>query len=437
MREHKGKSLISLPSDYVAIDLETTGFSPEFDEIIEIACIRFRDGVEVDKFQSLVIPHDMSLVDDYIIKLTGITHDMLQAAPNIETVLPNALSFIGHDIIIGHNVSFDINFLYDNCERFGFGYFDNDYVDTRRLARRAFPNLKNYKLGALIKEFGIPDTTAHRAEQDARQTAYCYAYLSRYIENHPSDILLNSGKKRSVRASDIIGNTETLDIDNPLYEKVVVFTGTLDRMTRKEAMQVVADLGGINGDGVTKKTNFLVLGNNDMCKSITGGKSSKHKKAEQYILAGADLMIINENVFYDMLCEKTEISEIRVAQSVSADVAAIPAPGLQLTDMEFSLVQKISSILSTNPNYDNLQIVERSSNYYSIVLGMNDFLRFKFTSRSKWISLRLPSSIMAENISNPLFTAQKNKAQLHWKAELSTIDDVNNLSDFILAACIE
>jgi DNA polymerase-3 subunit epsilon len=69
-------------------------------------------------------------------------------------------------------------------------------------------------------------------------------------------------------------------------------------------MQIVADIGGIPGDGVTKKTNYLILGNNDYCKSIKGGKSSKQKKAEKLILEGADLQIIPESVFIDMITEQ-------------------------------------------------------------------------------------------------------------------------------------
>ena len=66
-------------------------------------------------------------------------------------------------------------------------------------------------------------------------------------------------------------------------------------------MQIVANFGGINGDNVTKKTNFLILGNNDYCSSIKDGKSNKHKKAESLILQGNDLIIIPESVFYDMI----------------------------------------------------------------------------------------------------------------------------------------
>ena len=72
-------------------------------------------------------------------------------------------------------------------------------------------------------------------------------------------------------------------------------------MVRKDAMQIVADLGGFCGDNVTSKTNFLILGNNDFCTSMKDGKSSKQKKAEKLMLEGKDLQIISENVFYDLI----------------------------------------------------------------------------------------------------------------------------------------
>lgn len=92
-----------------------------------------------------------------------------------------------------------------------------------------------------------------------------------------------------------------IDPDNPLFGKHCVFTGKLEKLLRKDAMQIVANLGGINEDGVTKKTNFLILGNNDYCSTIKDGKSSKQKKAEQYKLDGYDIEVIPENVFYEMI----------------------------------------------------------------------------------------------------------------------------------------
>ena len=107
-----------------------------------------------------------------------------------------------------------------------------------------------------------------------------------------------------LKAKDIIADVNEFDVDNLLYQKVCVFTGELERMPRKEAMQIVVNLGGICGDGVTSKTNYLILGNNDYCKTIKDGRSSKQKKAEELKLKGQDIEIISEDVFYDMIDNK-------------------------------------------------------------------------------------------------------------------------------------
>lgn len=301
-RPGRGTSLLSIIDDFTAFDLETTGLCPDYCEIIEIGCVRYRGGVPVDSFSSLVKPQDMEAVDDYITSLTGITQDMLKDAPDIESVLPEALAFIGDDVVVGHNVSFDINFVYDNAQNLDLSTFSNNYIDTMRISRKLFPDFVDHKLKTLVKQFGIADGTSHRALSDSMQAAACYKYMSDYMrENGLEASLFSHANHHSLRAADIAGDPEKIKEDSPLFGKTVVFTGALEKMTRKEAMQLVADLGGINGDSVTKKTNFLVLGNNDMCASIKDGKSAKQKKAEKYVLAGSDLAIISENVFYDML----------------------------------------------------------------------------------------------------------------------------------------
>ena len=110
-----------------------------------------------------------------------------------------------------------------------------------------------------------------------------------------------SNSHKGISAKEITTEKTEFDETHPLFEKVCVFTGTLEKMQRKEAMQLVADFGGVPGDSVTKKTNYLILGNNDYCKTIKDGKSSKQKKAEKMILDGADLQIIPEAVFYDIV----------------------------------------------------------------------------------------------------------------------------------------
>ncbi len=310
-RESKGKSLLEFPKDYCVVDIETTGFSPEWDVIIEIGALKFRNGIQIDTFSSLLRPNgfseNMSYLDDYIVKLTGITDDMLALAPPAPSVISEFRNFLGEDIIIGHNVNFDVNFLYDKSIDYDLSPLSNNFVDTMRISKRLHPEFPHHRLIDLANYYSIDTSGAHRSLADVTITAKCYSCIQQeIITRYQSLESFPLSKKRDhckTRACDISANTDNFDAENPFYNKTCVFTGTLEKMVRKNAMQIIADLGGINADTVTKKTNFLILGNNDYCKSIKDGKSSKHKKAEKYKADGLDIEIIPENVFYDMISD--------------------------------------------------------------------------------------------------------------------------------------
>lgn len=303
---NKGTSIIDFPNEFVVIDIETTGLSTEWDEIIEIGAIKIENNTSVNTFSQLIKP--TAPIDSFITELTGITNEDLNSANDLATVLPEFQKFIGSSILVGHNINFDINFLYDSFER-DFNYqIKNDYIDTLRLARKILPNLDHHRVDDLILHYKLTERNLHRALGDCKKTLSIYNNLKNDVLTKYStvDEFKNTLKKNSqsyFNLSKISTTVEEFDESNPLYKKVCVFTGKLEKMTRREAAQIVADLGGINGNSITRKTNFLILGNNDYCKSIKGGKSSKHKKAEELILSGCDLNIIPENVFYDMINE--------------------------------------------------------------------------------------------------------------------------------------
>ena len=297
MREFKGNSLLEFTSNFVSIDIETTGLDPKYDEIIELSAIRYRNFKEAEKYQTLVKPSEE--ISDFITELTGISNEMVENAPNIKEALPEFIKFIGQDVVLGHNSNFDINFIYDNCELIGLPRFSNDFIDNMRLCRRLLPGLNHHRLKDMKEHFGITTEKEHRAEDDARATATIFIELKALADNTPD---WNKYKKASYfKAKDITTEKAEFDEDHPLFGKVCVFTGTLSRMTRKEAMQIVVDVGGINGDGVTAKTNYLVLGNTDYRKVGADGKSSKQRKAEALKLKGNDIEIISENVFFSLL----------------------------------------------------------------------------------------------------------------------------------------
>ena len=312
IRESKGRSIIAFPDTYCVIDVETTGRSPQWDHIIEVAALKISDGQEVGRFSSLIQPPSMpggAFVDDFIAALTGITDEMLESAPFAPDVLAEFTSFVGDMPVVGHYVGFDINFLYDSFDRYLDRPFSNDYIDSLRIARKLHPEMPHHRLEDLVDLFSITHNDAHRAMGDVEATAECFARLKdesleRYGSEGEFQIAFQSGGSHSVKAADIQGDAQKIDEDSPIFGCACVFTGKLEKFTRAEAMQIVADLGGINQDGVTKTTRYLILGNNDYCASIKDGKSNKQKKAEKWALKGTGIEILPESVFYDMLGEE-------------------------------------------------------------------------------------------------------------------------------------
>lgn len=301
-RPDKKASSIIFPEEYYVVDLETTGLSPQFDEIIEISAIKIINSEIVDTFSTLVKPTEE--IDEHITRLTGITNGMLENAPDIDSILPGFFEFIENGVIVGHNVNFDINFLYDNRLKLFNTTVKNDFVDTMRIAKKLYPDFPNHKLCELVKNFGIKTDAAHRAFADCHATFKCYEHMKSYIIEKYGDLNSFSAlfkKKEKFNAKTITTNNTVFDETHPLYNAECVFTGTLERMIRKDASQIVADLGGHVENSVKKTTDYLILGNLDYRSNVKDGKSTKVKRAEELIEKGQGLKIIPEDVFYDML----------------------------------------------------------------------------------------------------------------------------------------
>ena len=337
-RECKGQSVITFPDEYIIIDIETTGLDPKFDSIIEVSAIRVSDSKEVGSFSELIKPDTYYIADDeyeddylningekgyyidsFISELTGITNEMLFESRNTEDVLRDFFDFVGDCHLIGHNVNFDINFLYDARLKYFNNPFENDFTDTMRIARKILPELKHHRLGDLAKYYNVDYSGAHRSLEDCYITEQCYVAMKKDIvcRYESYDLFIDSFKSKSKlvkRAKDYTTQKTSFNENGVLYNKICVITGKLEVMTRDEARQMIVDIGGINGDSVTKKTNYLILGNNDYNPLVRGGKSNKQRKAEELILKGADLRIISENVFYDIISEADESESFNIGE---------------------------------------------------------------------------------------------------------------------------
>jgi len=156
----------------------------------------------------------------------------------------------------------------------------------------------------------------HRAEADSRATAELAikAFKKNGVtskDEFPEKLQTNIGRlyeggykpsetKRICRTKDlvkIVGNPEKHNKESIFYGKTVVFTGSLSSMVRSQAQQAIANIGGINGGGVTKSTDYLVVGQQDFRVVGEDGMSSKQEKAIKYIEQGSEIEILSENEF--------------------------------------------------------------------------------------------------------------------------------------------
>ncbi len=184
----QGKLLNEYIEDYVVFDLETTGVSPYNDEVIEISAVKARKGKVVEEFSQLVNPK--RTIPFAASRVNNITDDMVSDAPFFDEVLRNFLKFVGEDVLVGHNIqSFDMKFIYRDCERYFHQLITNDYVDTLILAKRCFPEWRHRRLGDLADYYGISTQGAHRALADCRMNQRVFELLGKEMNTETKKTL--------------------------------------------------------------------------------------------------------------------------------------------------------------------------------------------------------------------------------------------------------
>ena len=165
--------------DYVAFDLETTGLSPETDQIIEIGALKVKDGKVVDRFMEFVKP-DIK-ISPMITNITGITNEMVVDARDTQEIMKDFVDFCGDYVLVGHNIMFDYKFCKIYANKYGY-VFEKRGIDTLKIARKIHKDLESKSLGVLCEHYEIVNQAAHRAYHDALATAKLYQCMAHYYE---------------------------------------------------------------------------------------------------------------------------------------------------------------------------------------------------------------------------------------------------------------
>lgn len=270
----------------------------------------------IDTASWLIRPRELYF-DPFNTWIHGITEEDVENEPEFGELWNEFRSYFEGRILLAHNASFDFSVLRQVLDLYGIAYPQLRYFCSRVIAKRMWPGLLNYGLDTVSSHLGF--TFVHH---DPREDAVASAKVAMEAltkaqvstlgelaaktelvmgELYPGGYRPCRLRPQHLRPSSLMPSTSEFRVEHPFFDKLVVFTGTLQSMIRREAMQCVVDLGGHCANSVTKSTNFLVVGDTDFAKLKGASKSSKLRKAESLIQEGRDLEIVRESEFLTML----------------------------------------------------------------------------------------------------------------------------------------
>ena len=291
----KGQEIPDFLSNYTMLDIETTGLSPYRDRITELGAVKVRNGQIVDQYTNLIKFPKNNKVPAFITKLNGITEEQIvnKGIP-AEQAIKEFREFIDDDIIIGYNVNFDLNFLYDLSQKYKLPILNNDYVDVLRLARAYYPRERHNRLIDCMQRAGIAQVEEHHGLADSLDTIKVYNDFSA----HFTDDLLEATRNK-IKNVDLTGDdVDYIDLGfrNPVQNKNIVLSGHI-HMDEQDADKMIGNMGGKVEDKVNPMTNYLIMGDHDFFRKDNEDLNT----ARDLIKDGAKIKRLSESFFLGML----------------------------------------------------------------------------------------------------------------------------------------
>lgn len=310
--------------NFTAIDFETANGKRSSACALGIAVVKSCEIVETRYWLMRPQPFQFNYFN---VLVNGLTEKQLANKPSFCDYWDEIKPYIENQVIIAHNAAFDVSVLLSVLRYYEIHPPSLKYICTYQAGRKFFQHLLNYKLDTLAAHIGI-QFRHHNAAEDAETAAKIMSHMIR-SQNHAGveylaqalDLQIGeisashhlpckflsappprSTPNRALPISKTVTASRTeFDTTHPFYDRTVVFTGFLNGLSRMQAAQIVADLGGHPADTVTKKTDYLVVGIQDDRLLRGHPISSKTRKAIQYAKLGTGIQIISEDDFYNMI----------------------------------------------------------------------------------------------------------------------------------------
>ena len=292
---------ISAMTSFVAIDFETANGSMA--SICQVGVVLFDDGREVETFSTLVNPEEEFWGMN--IDIHGIEPHDVKSSPTFPEIYEKLRQLMSEKLIISHGW-FDRGCMSEVLDKYSLPIFEMQWLDSTRVVRRAFPEFskKGFGLQNVAAHYGL-STNAHDALNDAQT---CGAIVLNILRDTSTtlDFWINrvtqpiTPRSYRARAKRELKTNE----DGAHFGESIVFTGTLS-LPRSQAEQIASDAGFAVQTSVSKKTDYLVCGVQDLDKLAGHELSSKERKAKELIAQGHRLRMLNENEFF-RICKETQ-----------------------------------------------------------------------------------------------------------------------------------
>jgi DNA polymerase III epsilon subunit-like protein len=302
---------------WIAIDFETASVrgTPCAVGIVEV------EGTRLGASVNWLIRPPIFEFSPFNVALHGITPEMCRDAPDWGTTLARIEEFRAGRPLLAHNAGFDVGVIRDACTLTEIPWPDLIYACSLVVSRRVWPGLDSYSLPFIADRLGVYGGVHHDPGADAEMAAGigCMALQTTGASTLAEMVTSVQALMGSIGGSEWSG-CHLRDLratvpdepspgtvpreDHPLFGRAVAFTGALV-ISRREAMQAVVDCGGVAMAGVTRKTELLVTGFQDLTKLSQGqSKSAKLRKAQDLLAQGRSIEIIGESDFVKLLADR-------------------------------------------------------------------------------------------------------------------------------------
>jgi DNA polymerase-3 subunit epsilon len=300
--------------DFISIDFETA--TSDRNSPCEIGLTFIKENNIVETKSWLIKPIQYPYFDSFNVHIHGITPKDVAKQPEFDVLWRNEiLPLVDGNFLMAHNAGFDFSVLRKTLETYSLPFPELQYSCSYIISKKIIKGLLSYDLASLChySSLSLPN---HRAGDDSKACAELSLKLFETsevfcLEDFPGKLATSIGRLynggynpsrskhegRSISHTEIQGDPERRDSDSVFYGSKVVFTGTLSSMSRADAWKIIADIGGINSENVSKETDFLVVGQQDFRIVGEDGMSRKQEKAKALLEKGHTIEVVSEADF--------------------------------------------------------------------------------------------------------------------------------------------